>query len=62
MQPKTEKLYIVSKNKMAADYGSDPELLVTKLRHKLKKVGETTRQFRHDLKQIPYKLYSGSDK
>ena len=33
-----EQLYIVSKNKMAADYGSDPELLVTKLRHKLKKV------------------------
>ena len=33
-----EKLYIVSKNKMAADYGSDHELLVTKLRHKLKKV------------------------
>ena len=47
---------------MAADYGSDHELFVTKLRHKLKKVGETTRQFRHDLKQIPYKLYSGSDK
>ena len=62
MQPKTEKLYTVSKNKMAVDYGSDHELLVTKLRHKLKKVGETTRQFRHDLKQIPYKLYSGSDK
>ena len=42
--------------------GSDHELFVTKLRHKLKKVGETTRQFLRDLKQIPYKLYSGSDK
>ena len=57
-----EKLYTVSKNKMAADYGSDHELLVAKLRLKLKKVGETTRQFQYDLKQIPYKLYSGSDK
>ena len=57
-----EKLYTVSKNKMAADYGSDHELLVTKLRHKLKQVGETTKQFQRDLKQIPYKLYSGSDK
>ena len=28
----------------------------------LKKVGKTTRPFRYDLNQIPYKLYSGSDK
>ena len=38
-----EKLYTVSKNKMAADYGSDHELLVAKLRLKLKKVGKTIR-------------------
>jgi len=28
----------------------------------LKKVGKTTRPFRYDLNQTPYKLYSGSDK
>ena len=36
------------------DYGSDRELLIAKFRHKLKKVGKTTRQFRYDLNQIPY--------
>ena len=49
-----EKLYIVSKNKMAADCGSDHELLITKFRIKLKKVGETIRPLRYDLNQIPY--------
>ena len=34
--------------------GSDHELLITKFRIKLKKVGETTRPFRYDLNQIPY--------
>ena len=34
--------------------GSDHELLIAKFRLKLKKVGETTRPFRYDLKQIPY--------
>ena len=34
--------------------GSDYELLITKFRLKLKKVGETTRPFRYDLNQIPY--------
>ena len=33
---------------------SDHELLITKIRCKLKKVGETTRPFRYDLNQIPY--------
>ena len=33
---------------------SDHELLIAKLRLKLKKVGKTTRSFRHDLNQIPY--------
>ena len=30
------------------------ELLLVKFRHKLKKVGRTTRSFRYDLNQIPY--------
>ena len=34
--------------------GSDHELLITKFRFKLKKVGKTTRPFRYDLNQIPY--------
>ena len=37
-----------------ADCGSDHELLIAKFRHKLKKVGKTTRPFRYDLDQIPY--------
>ena len=49
-----EKLYIVNKNKTRADCGSDHELLITKFRLKLKKVGRTTRPFRYDLSQIPY--------
>ena len=49
-----EKLYIVSKNKTAADCGSDHELLIAKFRIKLKKVGETIRPLRYDLNQIPY--------
>ena len=39
---------------MAADCGSDHELLIAKFRLKLKKVGKTTRPFRYDLNQIPY--------
>ena len=34
--------------------GSDHELLITKFRLKLKKVGNITRPFRYDLNQIPY--------
>ena len=37
-----------------ANCGSDHELLIAKFRHKLKKVGKTTRPFRYDLNQIPY--------
>ena len=33
---------------------SDHELLIAKLRLKLKKVGKTTRPFRYDLNQILY--------
>ena len=55
LQPKMEKLYTVSKKKRTgADCGSDHELLIAKLRHKLKKVGKTTRPFRYGLYQIPY--------
>ena len=36
------------------DCGSYHELLIIKIRLKLKKVGKTTRPFRYDLNQIPY--------
>ena len=54
MQPKTEKLYIVTKTRPGADCGSDHELLITKFRLKLKKIGKIARPFRYDLNQIPY--------
>ena len=37
-----------SKTRPGADCGSDHELLITKFRRKLKKVGKTTRPFRYD--------------
>ena len=43
-----------AKTRLGADCGSDHELLIDKFRLKLKKVGKTTRSFRHDLNQIPY--------
>ena len=46
-----EKLYTV---RPGADCSSDHELLIAKLRLKLKKVGKTTRPFRYDLNPIPY--------
>ena len=49
-----EKLYIVTKTRSGADCGSDHELLITKFRFKLKKVGNITRSSRYDLNQIPY--------
>ena len=49
-----EKLYIVSKKRLGTDCGSDHELLIAKLKLKLKKVGKTNRPFRYDLNQIPY--------
>ena len=36
-----------------ADCGSDHQLLLAKVRLKLKKVGKTARPFRYDLNQIP---------
>ena len=43
-----------AKTRPGANCGSDHELLIAKFRLKLKKVGKTTRPFRHDLNQIPY--------
>ena len=43
-----------TKTRPGADCGSDHELLITKFRLKLKKVGKTAKQFRYDLNQIPY--------
>ena len=40
--------------RLGVDCGSDHELLIAKFRLKLKKVGKTTRPFRHDLNQILY--------
>ena len=49
-----EALYSQQKQATGADCGSDHELLIAKLRLKLKKVGKTTRPFRYDLNQILY--------
>ena len=43
-----------AKTRLGADSGSNHELLITKFRLKLKKVGKTTRPLRWDLNQIPY--------
>ena len=57
----TEASYIVmfqrssiqsAKTRHGSDCGSDHELLITKFRLKLKKVGKTTRPFRYDVNQI----------
>ena len=49
-----EALIQLAKTRSGADCGSDHELLITKFRLKLKKVGKTTRPFRYDLNPIPY--------
>ena len=49
-----EVLYNQQKKRPGADCGSYLELLIAKLRLKLKKVGKITRPFRYDLNQIPY--------
>ena len=43
-----------AKTRLGVDCGSDHELIITKFRLKLKKVGKTTRPFGYDLNQIPY--------
>ena len=63
--PKSDWLYILcsqrwrssiqsAKIRPRADCGSDHEFLIAKFRLKKKKVGKTTRAFRHDINQIPY--------
>ena len=49
-----DKFCTVSQNNAGADCGSDHELLITKFRLKLKKIGKTTRPFRYGLNQISY--------
>ena len=48
-----EALYSQQKQAWELTVASDNELLITKFRLKLKKVGKTTRPFRYDLIQIP---------
>ena len=43
-----------AKTRPGPDCGSDHELLIAKIRLKLKKIGKTTRSFRCDLNQVPY--------
>ena len=43
-----------TKTRPGADCGSDHELLITKFRLKLKKIGKITTPFKYDLNQIPY--------
>ena len=49
-----EALYSQQKQRLGANCGSDHELLISKFRLKLKKVGKTSRPFRYDINQIPY--------
>ena len=53
-----EALYIPTKTRPKANCGSNHELLIAKVRIKLKKVGEITRSFRYDLNQISYDYVS----
>ena len=43
-----------AKKRPGGDCGSDHELLIAKIRLKLKKVEKTTRPFRYNLNQTPY--------
>jgi len=45
----------LAKTSLGTECGSDHELLIAKFTRKLNKVGKTTRPFRYDLNQIPYK-------
>jgi len=51
LQPKMEKYIQSSKTRPGTDYGSDHQLLITKFRLKLKKVGEITRPDGYGLNQ-----------
>ena len=48
-----EALYSQEKQDWKLTMAQFHELLIAKIRFKLKKVGEITRPFRHDLNQIP---------
>ena len=54
MQPKWRSSVQSAKTRPGAHCGSDHELLIAKLRLKLKKSGKTTRPFKNDLNQIHY--------
>ena len=43
-----------AKTRLRADCGSEHDLLIAKVRLKLKNVGKTTKPFRYGLNQIPY--------
>ena len=43
-----------AKIRPGADCDPDHELLISRFRLKLSKIGETTRPFKYDLNQIPY--------
>ena len=47
-----------AKTRRGADCNPDHELLITKFRLKLKKVGKNTRPFRYDLNKIPYNCWA----
>ena len=49
-----DALYSEQKTRRGTDWGSDQELLISKFRLKLKKVGKITRPLRYDLNQIPF--------
>ena len=49
-----EKLYTASKTRPRADCGAYHQLLITKLKLKLKTVGKTTKPVRYNLNQFPY--------
>ena len=49
-----EAVYSQQKARPGADCGSDHQLLIAKLRLKLKKMGKITRPVRYNLNQIPY--------
>ena len=46
--------FVTLYRRQGAGCGSDRELLIAKLRFKLKKAGKTTRPFKYDLNQISY--------
>ena len=49
-----EKVYTVSKTRLGSASSAAHELLNSKFRFKLKKVGKTNRLFRYYLSQMPY--------